>query len=283
LDFNILDAITKRTSIRSFSMDPIPRETKQKLQNFMDGQKIGPFGSNVRFSLEDLSHLSPLESKVYGSFSLIRSTGYFIVGAVYSKEYNLEDYGYVLEKIILYATQLGLGSCWLGAFFNRTAFGQRIQQQESEIIPAIVMIGNPNQNRSLMEKSVRLLVKAEKRKPFSSLFFQGDFATPINCSGKNKYLLALEMVRKAPSSINRQPWRIVKDLHSKKFHFYLQHSFREISSPETINMQRIDMGIAMAHFFESMAQLDYTGTWSINDPDIRLPNKQTQYITTWTS
>ena len=55
----------------------------------------------------------------------------------------------------------------------------------------------------------------------------------------------LEMVRLAPSAVNKQPWRaIVKD---NVVHFYLKRS-KGFEKASDLDMQMIDMGIALSHF-----------------------------------
>ena len=52
------------------------------------------------------------------------------------------------------------------------------------------------------------------------------------------------MVRLAPSAVNRQPWRILVDQNC--VHFYLKRT--KGFNGGKIDMQKIDMGIALCHF-----------------------------------
>ena len=52
-------------------------------------------------------------------------------------------------------------------------------------------------------------VGADKRMPAEKLFFEGNFDTPFTGKGAEEYAGLLEMVRWAPSAVNKQPWRIV--------------------------------------------------------------------------
>jgi len=38
---------------------------------------------------------------------------------------NLEDFGYLMEEAILFATGLGLGTCWLGGSFTKSGLPKR--------------------------------------------------------------------------------------------------------------------------------------------------------------
>lgn len=52
-----------------------------------------------------------------------------------------ESLGYVFEKIVLYITSLGLGTCWLGGSFNKADFEKAITLEEDEFIPVISPMG----------------------------------------------------------------------------------------------------------------------------------------------
>ena len=53
------------------------------------------------------------------------------------------------------------------------------------------------------------------------------------------------MVRLAPSSINRQHWRVIVD--DNRAHFYMKR--QKAPSGGSIDMPKIDMGIALAHLY----------------------------------
>jgi nitroreductase len=44
---------------------------------------------------------------------------------------NIEWLGYLFEKTILFATCLGLGTCWLGGTLNREEFARVINLKDS--------------------------------------------------------------------------------------------------------------------------------------------------------
>jgi len=44
---------------------------------------------------------------------------YFVAGTVRSVAFAEEDYGYLLEEIMLQLLDMGLGTCWLGGTFKR--------------------------------------------------------------------------------------------------------------------------------------------------------------------
>ena len=92
------------------------------------------------------------------------------------------------------------------------------------------------------------------------------------------------MVRLGPSASNKQPWRILK--LGPVWHFYL-HRTRKYPSPafklliNAADLQRIDLGIAMAHFELSAAQNQLPGKWERSDPGLPLPDSVIEYVTSW--
>jgi hypothetical protein len=68
------------------------------------------------------------------------------------------------------------------------------------------------------------------------------------------------MVRLAPSASNKQPWRCLKV--GPRIHFFLLRSpgYRTMNPAD---FQRIDMGIAMAHFDLAMAVSGVAGLWRV--------------------
>ena len=68
-----------------------------------------------------------------------------MVGAVEPGSGDLEDYGYCLERAVLAATDLGLGTCWLGGTFNKSSFARKIDIAEGEVMPAVIAMGYPTE------------------------------------------------------------------------------------------------------------------------------------------
>ena len=71
--------------------------------------------------------------------------------------------------------------------------------------------------------------------------FAGQQETYLNISGIDD---VLENVRLAPSALNKQPWRIVKQ--GENFHFFISNDKEE--EKNLYNIKNIDIGIAMCHF-----------------------------------
>ncbi len=175
-----------------------------------------------------------------------------------------------MEKIILIATTLGLGTCWLGAF-DRQGFAERIHLKPDEILPSVTPIGYKAE-QGLKEQMIRGIAGSDNRKMWSELFFDTYFNTPIEPENAGDYMTAFTMVQFAPSGSNAQPWRLILD--DDTVHFY--HD----GKTKYNLIKQLDMGIAFCHFQTAMDLFQIKGEWSIQDPG-RSSGKM-GYVATWT-
>ena len=274
-----IDTIKKRVSCRTYKKDPINEEGRQKLRDFLRSNVQGPFGNSVRFELIDLAGKEQDEIKTLGTYGFIRGASTFIVGAVGNGDRAMEDYGYCMERNILAARHLGLGTCWLGGTFNRSASALKIHKRDDEIVPAITPVGYPSDRKSIMDNAVRFFAKSNNRKAWEELFFCEDTKSPLTKNIAGDYALPLECVRIGPSASNRQPWRVVKKKDADVFHFYVKRTPGYAERYLGVSLQDIDMGIAMCHFEVALQEVDQKGSWQIlqNPPSQR----GLEYIVSW--
>ena len=277
---SVTELIRERSSWRTYYRTPIEEETKARLVEYVSSLGEGPFGASIRIHLVDMPDSPSWKTRILGTYGMISGGTHFLVGAVKKSEKDLEDYGYVFEKAILFATGLGLGTCWMGGTFNRSTFADKIRQREDEVIPAISPVGYKRPRRGIADAITHRFAHSSSRKPWSDLFFQGNFGTPITESIAHKYSTLLEMVRLAPSAVNGQPWRIVKADQRNIFHFYIQRK-RAYDKFPTVDLQRIDMGIAMCHFEMAAKELNLEGMWEVKQPDVGVLPPRTEYVVSW--
>jgi nitroreductase len=114
---------------------------------------------------------------------------------------------------------LGLGTCWLGGTFNRSDYSNFWGKDKQLVVPAITPTGYPQQSKSFRDNIIRWQAKSDSRKPWNELFFDSNFNNPLSDTSAGAFRTPLEMLRKAPSASNKQPWRVVRQGNS--FHLYL--------------------------------------------------------------
>lgn len=108
---SIVDVIEQRVSTRSYNNEPVEEKKRKQLIDFLGSNTKGPFGNDIRFELLDLMDIDRSEIKSLGTYGVIKNASLLIIGAVKNQEKAMEDYGYCMEKNILKATELGLGTC----------------------------------------------------------------------------------------------------------------------------------------------------------------------------
>jgi nitroreductase len=272
----VIDLIKNRTSWRSYESRPLETQLREIILKYLEAKTMGPLGHKIRFCLLEKNDPAVFDNVRLGTYGFIKNAKNFIVGALVPEERGWEDYGYLLEKIILKMTDLELGSCWMGGTFKRSEFGKAIKVLENEVVPAITPVGYPTTTRSIRDRVIRWGAKSRSRKAWESVFFEGDFESPLNRDALSEYGDVLEMVRLAPSASNKQPWRIVHQGHG--YQFFLKRM--KYSHDMPVDLQRIDMGIAMCHFELTARDLGLSGIWEDNRPDLEPPENM-EYCITW--
>ena len=280
------ELVKQRFSCRSYLSQPVEEQTRQRLADYAAALQTGPFGAQIRFELVAAREKDQKAIRTLGTYGFIKGATGFIIGVIQDEEKNLEDFGYLMESIILFATDMGLGTCWLGGTFTKGSFSQRVSPRPGELIPAVVAMGYCAKKQHGFDAIIRNSAGAERRLSWEKLFFDSRFGVPLSREAAGDYATALEMVRRAPSASNKQPWRIIKD--GNMWHFFLQRTpgYREgmlVRLFTVADMQRIDMGIAMCHFELVARDHGLDGRWEMNAPDIGKTDEFSEYTVSWVS
>lgn len=273
---SVNEIIEKRSSVRTYLEQPLTPDIIEKLRRFFMILE-GPFGGSLRFELIERDLAKGSNAKL-GTYGVIKGASTYVVALVEKTDRDLEDIGYSLEKAILYATSLGLGTCWLGGTFKKSEFSKAVEQKDNEILPCITPIGYPSSRKSVIDSAMRFVAGSKNRKGWDKLFFSCDFSQQLSESDAGKYAIPLEMLRLAPSASNKQPWRIVKDMNN--CHFFLKHT-KGYAKYLAYDLQRVDMGIAMCHFELAAKELGINGKWHISDPGSLGTPQDTEYVVSW--
>jgi nitroreductase len=280
----ISQLIRARFSCRTYQQRPLEGDARRQLAEFAASNTCGPFGSRARFALVAATADDRAVLKGLGTYGFIKGATGFVIGASGDAAKNLEDFGYLMERIVLFATDLGLGTCWLGGSFTKSSFAAKISTRDDELVPAVASVGYIAEQRRALDAVIRLGAGADSRKPWRRLFFEGKLDEPLSSEAAGAYALPLEMVRLGPSASNKQPWRVVKD--GMAWHFFLQRTrgYRDVTfmkSWTVADMQRIDIGIAMCHFELTASELGLEGRWELAEPDLEKPDELTEYTVSW--
>lgn len=279
---SVIKTMQKRQSIRTYETENITTAHQKEIKDYLSDENnlVGPFGKKGRIVLVQVTNNVTDKGIKLGTYGFIKNPRAYLVGITENNQGSLVDFAYIFQKLILFLTELGMGSCWMGGTFNRNSFEQELQLDEGNFIPCITPIGYPKQKQRVFDKAVRLVVKADNKKAWDKLFYDSNFDRTLQNETAGRFEVPIEMVRLGPSASNKQPWRLVVTDDRRVCHFYIEHT-PNYSTKLGYDMQLLDMGIAMCQFELACQELNINGHWVAADPKINLFSEQTEYIVSW--
>ena len=242
-------AIAARKSRRQFDISKaIPNDMIAGLKKVCD--EFRPFkGARAEFLAGKVDNIF---TGFIGSYGKIKGASYAVLFIGDQKEENFQEFvGYIGEAVILEATSLGLGTCWVGGSFSAGVASKRLDLKAGEKVLAVTPVGFVPGEKTAEEKLASSLARSSMRKPLASL---------VSGIGEDQWQdwvkKALEAARLAPSGINMQPWlfRVEPDgiLVSEK-----------ATALSRVKSRRLDCGIAMLHIEVAALASGVTGTWEL--------------------
>ncbi len=154
------------------------------------------------------------------------------------------DVGYIGEAVILEATTLGLGTCWIAASFDPELAGSLAALGEGERVHAITALGHAADTVKVAERLMRASVRARSRLPL-------DVIAPGHSGWPAWALEAVSSLRLAPSGANKQPWRLHMDGDALVL----------AEAPKVYWTAPLDLGIAMLHAQLGAEHAGTSGQW----------------------
>jgi nitroreductase len=245
------DAIAIRRSRRLFDSGPVPADLLIKINTICE--EFRPF-EGVRAVFVNQS-VDQVFKGAIGHYGKIKGATAIIAFIGDNSDLHVkEKVGYVGEGIILEATSLQLGTCWVGGFFRPEVAAFLAEIKKNEKVFAVTPVGFASEKFSLEEKVMTGFGKTHRRKPLSELVKGLEESQWPGWIKK-----ALEAARIAPSAVNRQPWR-----------FYVEPDSINISVDDLKDTyhipKRIDCGIAMLHIEVASLQCGVKGEWKFLEP-----------------
>ena len=263
-----MELIRSRRSVRSFDGKPLtPAELDGLLKCASEAKT--PFDLPIEWRI--------LNAKEHGLTSpVITGTDTWIAGKLRRAPHAEEAFGFAFERVVLYAQSVGIGTTWIAGTMDRPAFERAMELAEGEVLPCVSPLGHPAAKLSIREALMRKGVKADVRLPFGELFFDGGFDKPLTVETAGTLAETLEMVRWAPSAVNKQPWRVV--LTENAAHFYEKRGKGFVDATGW-DIQKIDIGIAMCHFACGLEEQGRKYDFTFDDPGLG-HGEDTGYVAT---
>lgn len=265
LPINVKEVIKRRISNRTYEERSLTEEDKKKLLEF-NSTLTNPFGVEVK--VQYISKEKGADDIQLGTYGTIKGAKDFLAITVKDQPYAMEAIGYQFENLVLYATDMGIGTVWLAGTFKRKDFINAIEIGEDDLFPCICPLGYPAQKQSFLEKITKASLGSKKRKDWDKLFFLDDFTKVLTKADAGIYEDALEMLRLAPSATNSQPWAVVKE--GNKFHFFC--NYKNTLNDDVKKIKHIDIGIALSHFHQTAMSKGLNGNLQIEDIGFSIPD-----------
>ena len=261
-----LAQVKHRRSFRSFSGEPLREETLAALRERLAAAE-NPYGVPIDFRILDAAEHGLSSPVLVGANT-------YAAGKLRLVPHAEEAFGWAFERFVLEADAMGVGTVWIAGTMNRDAFEKAMEMGEDEFMPCVTPLGYPAEKMSVRETLMRKGVGADKRLPFEQIAFSGGFDKPLLPAEAGESAPLVEMVRWAPSAVNKQPWRLV--FCGGAVHFY-EKKDKGYVTPRGWDMQKIDLGIALYHFQFGLDAAGRKAELVQTDPGLPVP-ENTEYV-----
>ncbi len=262
----IREAIRRRFSVRHYEAKPVQAKVLNAIEKAGKTCTALDAGIKVRcYLIKEGKKVADLMTFQTGRSWLFGSAPHFIIATAEEKTGFMLETGFRMEQLILLATTYGLGTCWIGGLFTEKQIANFLKLPPGERVIAITPLGYPD--TSFYGRTIHGIMHvtvpgSQRRKPLWQIVSGSEFGSPL-VTADDELLEVLECTRLAPSWTNSQPWRFLVDDNEitvlaeiRSSHFYHGKHY-----------YRLDLGIAMAHFYLTAREFGWGGKWQVTGFD----------------
>lgn len=228
---NYKHAISVRHACRSYSPEKIADSVVEKLQSSIADYNLMS-GLNIQLVLNNGDAFNTL-SKSYGMFTGVNN--YIAMIGKANGIHEKEKIGYYGEKLVLEATEYGLGTCWVAGTYDKEACACQLAPREE--VYCVITIGYPAEKKGFKDKLITGVMHM-KKKPLD-YFYDSTHDVP------SWFIEGIKAVQSAPSAINKQP---IKFIYTDDSSQNAIPSVRAWITSNSGGFEQIDLGIAKLHF-----------------------------------
>ena len=225
----LAEAIGVRRSRRKYRKTPIESGSVSSLRELVAEYRTA---GNLRMELV-VNNGKAFDGfrKSYGMFSGV--CNYIGLIADKSDSTAAERFGYYGELLVLHATAMGLGTCWVG--MGGAPADMPFSLAGNEALVCSIVLGNTDEQESLKERFIRGLV--HRKTKTAEAMSTSDGPVP------DWFMRGMKAVEKAPSAVNRQPV-----MFSHKAGDVSAAVKTKAGSAQIPALLALDLGIAKLHF-----------------------------------
>ena len=211
-----------RKSVRNFTDTPIDEKSIQELTDYFETCKKLKDDIKTKTVIVKKDDL-PDEIKDIGGYNgFLIEAPYYILIFSERKSHFIENAGYIGEDIILKMTDMGIDSCWITLKEEKVLEKPEAEMRVTGLIAA--GYGGKYRNPKLINKMIwgngydnlkiqKLETDNEVRMDLLDMVFIGDYGNKAEIDDliNSGIAEAFYAARRAPSALNRQPWRFILD------------------------------------------------------------------------
>lgn len=218
----LLEASAVRISRRAYISELIGDEKKAELLKIIADISAR---SGLRIELMEDGEKCFSLIKSYGMFSGVKS--YFALIGNSDDPKMHEKVGYYGEELVLEATCLGLGTCWVAGSYDKGSVSLKLGEKEA--LACVISVGEIKETENFKEKLLSGIIKTKRKSPEEMSI---GYATAPEWFRKG-----VECAVNAPSARNKQP---------VTFEYSDGGATARVNGSFSFN--KIDLGIAEYHF-----------------------------------
>lgn len=142
----VYDTIMDRRSIRAYKKELIP---KDKIEKLLETARLAPSAANRqnwKFIVVENEQIKNQLVSACSNQSFVGTASHVIAGIGDStQKWHQVDLAIALEHIVLEAVELGLGTCWIGAF-NEEDVKKILKIPQDRKVVALLTVGVPDES-----------------------------------------------------------------------------------------------------------------------------------------
>ena len=211
---DLMEAIKERHAVREYTDAPIEEDKVKLLREEI--AKVNEEGDlNVQLFTDEPGAFDP-ETLIYGKIKNVRN----YIAMIGKNADDLEErVGYYGERLVLFAQQMGLNTCWVGTTYKK--MHKLMDIREDDRIVLVIALGyGENQGTPHVSKSLAAVIKGGDISELPDWFIKGAEAALL-----------------APTAVNQQ-----------RFSFRLTDDGKVEANPGRAFFCKVDLGIAKYHF-----------------------------------
>ncbi|HKZ88187.1 MAG TPA: nitroreductase family protein [Candidatus Bathyarchaeia archaeon] len=169
-----MDVVATRKSVRGYLDKPVEEE---KLTKLLEIARLAPSWANKQcckyIVVKDKTKIQELSGTLnswlkQAPVALVACADPKDSGSRNGMDYYMVDVGISMQQLVLAATDMGLGTCWIGAF-DEAKVKKTLSIPENVKVVAMTPIGYPTGKEGIKTKLVKAYIGSAKRKPLEDM------------------------------------------------------------------------------------------------------------------